>query len=138
MWIAILPLWGSNTWHQAAPLQGLHSFSAQDTILVSPSLWGYPPHPSQATHHLDALFTSLGLWHLHQDDLFLRGPSHTPTMALMALHPYYRYLPCLAPCNSFWIDLCRNGRAENGKVEEEVADHQFIFKVNILGCGSIL
>lgn len=109
-----------------APTPGTRLPFCRDSIptLVSPSWWCMacliPDRPYTTQMSLSPLMNSDTCTRL--TDLLLICPLHTSTMAP---HPYHRHPPCLAPCNGFWIDLCRKGRAENGKVEKEVADNSF-------------
>lgn len=123
MWIAILPSLGSNTWQpQANPLQGLHSHYAQDTTPVSLSVGGtcsssqsgHPPH--RCPSHLSWALTPAPGWP------FTQVPS-SHLSATTVPHPHKGHQPCLAPWIGFWPDLYRKEREEDGKVEEEVADH---------------
>lgn len=116
-----LTLLGSNTQHQVAPLQGLHSHAAQEATLVSlpcGDTFHIPVRPPSTQRPFSSLLGS----DTHTAWLLTQMPS-SRLSTTMVPQPYYRHQTCWAPCNGFWTDLCRKGREKNGKVEEEVADH---------------
>lgn len=126
MWRVILPSLGSNIWQpQAVPLRGHHSSLCSGCHTSIPSLreGGGTPSSFQSGHlPPDTLLIGLGLWHLHLPDLLPRCPLHTsqpPQFHNLIMDIHFAWAPCIG----FWTDLCRKAKEENGKIEEEVADH---------------